>query len=339
MNNAAKEVFKKQSRADREQAPKWDKSDLRDFLAKHDDARKAQDAKDLSRVFNLAAKVPVLKAALDWAKENDIDLIVDRTSRNVGGYYWEGSGVVTLSLPAFRSDEYLAGVVVHEIRHAWQDRYGMIPTASRSYADYNINIALIEADATAHQTLAEKQTRLAKTLDQMEMTDASEKGASRRKLLQKQADWLQAELADPEKCMWDGFKNWYVGFGKASAYGKATMNLYGEVLGIPGVRKNDYKYEFGMSSVPVSTGIDFQRPEQLRRLGKSFTAGNYLNKAGKDEFQRYMLSRSASLRFFRKSYYKSTLPGSTRTVEEIRSRELKLRAAKGGVRPLVLLGP
>lgn len=331
MTNTAKKALRENFRRDRKPAPKWDKSDLEAYYAGHDDARKAQDAASLSRLFNLAAKVPVLKEALDWAKEHDVDVIVDRTSRGVGGYYSLGSGIVVLSLPAFVSDATLAGVAVHEIRHAWQDHQDMIPTADYAYTDYNIKIALIEADATAHQRLAEKQARIAERQGILERSPGMKKEfiESHKAGLLKQ----QAEIADTPAFLWKAFRGWYEGVQRRSyTYGDASMKIYGEKLGIPGVKKKDYNFEFRKKSAPVTTGLDYTRSEQLRRLGKGFRTGNYFNAANSDELPRYMLSRTASSVFFSKGKYRPAL-----TVNEIRRRELRLRAHKGK-RTLVHMG-
>ena len=74
----------------------WNKAGLEKFRAGQSAERIARDKKQLSRMFSLAAKSPELADALEWAESHGVEIIVDRTSSSVGGYYWAGSGVVAL---------------------------------------------------------------------------------------------------------------------------------------------------------------------------------------------------------------------------------------------------
>ncbi len=275
----------------------WDKSALRKFRDGQDDTRKEQDAAQLSRVFNLAAKSKLLKEALDWAAANDIDIVIDRTSRNVGGYYMNGTGVVALSAPAFWSDSRLAGVVVHEIRHAWQDKQKLISTAEYRLDHYIIKNALIEADATAHQRLAEQEVRIFESRAQIErLREHRFDTAWHRKSL---AADLQ-KIADPNAYLLEQFRGWYAG-SLPSVYGRAATQRFARQHGMTDVKPPDWNLEMPMIAVQTETGVDFQHRRALRKLGERFDGGNYFKSANMNRVKDDQLSPVRARVFFNKA--------------------------------------
>lgn len=312
-----------------ERKPEWNQKALGKFRRARDKATKADDAAKLSRLFNLAAKSPELKDALDWAKAHGIKFIVDRKSSSVGGYYWVGSGVVAFGASsAFSSDDRLAGVAVHEIRHAWQDWQGMIPSVESKFSDYNIKIALIEADATTHQKLAERQVKAAQ---EREWAEGLEKRnpALGEQALERAEQSAKFEAERREARLRDGFMAWYNG-PLPGIYGTTAYRLFGSKLGIPGVRPRDHGIAFKPEAVPAEDGIDLTRPEQLRRLGRSFNGSNrnYIDLLDKNELFARLLSRQASAAFFPK-YGPRAMKADRKVIEEIRKRELLLKFARG----------
>lgn len=275
----------------------WDKSALRKFRESRSAERKEQDAAQLSRVFNLAAKSKSLKEALDWAAANDIDIVIDRTSRNVGGYYMNGTGVVALSAPAFWSDSRLAGVVVHEIRHAWQDKQKLISTAEYRLDHYIIKNALIEADATAHQRLAEQEVRVFESRVQVErLHEHGYDTAWQRKNL---ADETQ-KIADPQAYLLAQFRGWYAG-SLPSIYGRAATQRFARQHGMTDVKPPDWNLEVPMITVPTDTGIDFLHRRSLRKLGERYDGSNYFKGADMKRVKDEQLSPARARVFFNKA--------------------------------------
>ena len=314
-----------------DQKTDWNKAGLEKFRARHTQERAADDKKQLSRLFNLAAKSPELKDALDWADTHGIDIIVDRTSVGVGGYYWVGSGVVAIGISSFNADSRLAGVAAHEIRHAWQDFYGIIATAETKHADYAVKNALIEADATAHQMLAEAQIgRVQAREAAAKFVSMSPETAAHYAKRDARED---SRLADTEKFLWAEFKGWYSSW-KAKSYGDTAAKNFGKKLGIPGVEPPDWKLEFKPDSVPERLGIDFTREEQLRRLGKGFRGKNYFNAANDDKKGRDQLTRKLLSPSFAATFFNSVAKKPTKLVTEIRRRQLLLKQHKG--RPVLV---
>ncbi len=298
----------------------WDKSALLKFRAGQTPQRKADDKKRLKQVFNLAAKSKSVKEALDWAMANDIDIVIDRTSRNVGGYYMNGTGTVALSDPAFWSESRLAGVIVHEIRHAWQDRQKLISTAEYRLDHYIIKNALIEADATAHQRLAEQEVRVFDTAGMI------------RKLAQKgqDTDWAEKnhaaeaqKIADPNAYLLAQFKGWYTG-GLPSLYGRAATQRFARQHGMTDVPLPDWNLEMPMITVPVDTGVDFLHRRALRKLGERYDGSNYFKSADLKQVKAEQLSAASARRFFNQA-----AANDTALVKEVVKRERAERKATG----------
>lgn len=268
--------------------PNWGKFALRDFEARHTKERKAQDAVRVAFARSLAAKSPVLKTALDWADAHDITIIIDERVEKAWGYYTPGNGVVAIASHLFEkkgteAEALIAGVLTHEIRHAWQEFSGIsTDSTNRKSADYNIMIGLIEADAMAHEKLAEAEYRL---------NSERQYGLTNPKLFEER----EKELQKPE-FLQENFRAWYPARG--GIYGDSAMRFLGSTRGIPGVTRRDWKAEFIAFGNAHRKGIDFTKPEQLRKLGNSFTGVNYMDGMPREEFDRFYLSPHLARKFF-----------------------------------------
>lgn len=290
----------------------WGKFALRDFEARHTKERKARDAARVAFAHSLAAKSPVLKQALDWADAHDVTIIIDEKVTNAYGYYTPGNGVVALQARLFegmgtvQGEAMIAGVLAHELRHAWQEFSGISTDhGKRSSADYTIMIALIEADAMAHEKLADAQYRLN---SERQYGLADTKDFERRR----------QELEKPE-FLQETFRSWYPARG--GIYGENSMRFLGSIRGIPGVTRKQYNAEFiAFGNGAERKGIDFTRPEQLRKLGQSFTGVNYFDGMKRDEFDRFFLSPGLSRQFF------NTANKPDSTALALRKNELKAKA-------------
>lgn len=275
----------------------WKRDNLESWRASHSQERQEQDRQQLTELFNYAADVPVLKDALDWAREHDIEFIMDETT-SAGGYYHIGSGVVALSKKSFENKQFIIGVLVHEIRHAWQDYYHMIPTVGKSFADYYKRIALVEADATAHQDLASRQYEVALTIGRLRMwQERANKPATNSAKLSAYETEFERLKRDPLR-MWKSFDGWYRSW-KAASYGDTALRGFGAALGVPEVEPKDYEFEYTPEGpTPVEQGIDTDSPEDVRPLGKSFNGMNYFNAANRNSLRREFLSAARANTFY-----------------------------------------
>lgn len=264
----------------------------------------------------------MLKEALDWARDHDIEFILDETT-TAAGYYHVGSGVVALAKRKLIDKSYIIGVLVHEIRHAWQDYYHMIPTVGKTFADYFKRIALVEADATAHQLLASRQFDTAVDIARRRQWEQSEKkpvnNAEKLKASEEQFEKLKR---DPQR-MWASFDGWYRSW-KARSYGDTALRGFGAALGVPGVEPMDFEFEYVPDGpVPVEKGIDADGIEDLRPLGKTFSGMNYFNAADRVSLTREFLSAARATAF----YSEGEKPQDP-LVREVRLRQMLLRQQK-----------
>ncbi|MDE1151917.1 MAG: hypothetical protein PW788_05200 [Micavibrio sp.] len=277
---------------------RWNQSSLQPFLDGLGPARLKEDRKKLRRLFNAAASAPTAAAALKWAKANDIKFIVDHTTR-ANGYYMVDTGVVAIANRLLLSEatrDIVVGTLVHEIRHGWQDKHGMIPTTGENFTDYYIRISLMEADATAHGEQAREEYAARRHVEQLAQLypDPSNYAPYSRK--------VQDLAAEKPAMMLAHFKNWYTSW-RPENYGDTAAKYFGHSLGIPDVIPTDHKIEFQPftdGTAPQRLGIDHSQTEQLQLLGKSFDGNNYLARASNHDMAQ-ILSPTLAARFFRAS--------------------------------------
>lgn len=257
----------------------WDQSDFETFRSGLPQRRLAADESRLNDLFNYAASVPELKRALCWAKAHGVRFMVDH-STNANGYYSFGTGVVAIAerLTAAPRHYTAVGTLVHEIRHAWQDYHGMLPTADTEFTASFIRTGLMEADASAHGDLARDQFRVRQAGQHV--------GSS------------AGDLADEEAALWKRFHDWYRS-ANPLCYGTQVMAFAAQRLGIKAAAPQDFGQEFRPKDCfKPGPGIEYTRDEQLRRLGKGFDGGNYFNRADRHELYAEILSPGLAMQFF-----------------------------------------
>jgi hypothetical protein len=299
----------------------WRRDNLAEWRDRRTSHRLEMDMEKMSDAFRLAARIPVLRAAIDWATQHDIEYVVDRMTR-ARGYYHSGTGVVAIALDTLMSRPHqMASTIVHEIRHAWQDYHGLIPTGGRSFSDYYVRVGLIEADAMAHGMLAKRQCELADNLRdaQHDLQMGDREAATRIDQLEKEQDDKTAQ----HEILRDEFRRWYDLIPEknksiAEIYGSAAMLEFGHAIGIPGITPEDYRHEYKPPPVPAREGGGITRYEDLLCLGKDFRGRHYFNKASREFIFRHALSPDHAGSFF------STRGGRDPLVDEMRRRTLSL---------------
>src|SRR6218665_133029 len=99
----------------------WDQTGFDAFMAKRDPVQEAADQKRLKMLFD-AASAPASIEAFDWARDNGVRFFIDRSLKHAGAYYTMGTGVVGLGGSYTSNPAISIPLLVHEIRHAWQDK-------------------------------------------------------------------------------------------------------------------------------------------------------------------------------------------------------------------------
>lgn len=292
-----------------------------------------------------ACEIPLVEAALDWARANNIEFIVDKTT-TAGGYYWPGTGVVALSSRKLDPEKFFEGVdaLVHEIRHAWQDHQGLFEAqerASVTLAQSIIIEGLLEADAYAHGRLAALQADLAHTemrLDMLRNLQKEDPQEARDPLIntfKKARRDLRKSVDRPVQAFNRLFLEWYDDFSFALPYGEARRNLFARRLGVPAPATPAVKAQFNTRARPLGSAND-PRPDLWRRegrlrLGRSFAGINYIAALGEDVFQKRLLSPQEALRFFQSPDNQNQTAPSKLTAR-VRKAELVKKHARTGVK-------
>ena len=254
------------------------------------------------------------------------------------GYYTSGSGVVVVSARLFtrdgRPEGNVIGTAVHEIRHAWQDYYGMIPDFKhKKFIPDIIRIGLIEADAHAHGELARAEyfhaldrEMIEGTLDTSAVTKHNASYIDN--LLRHNIERDARELAETQAVLWREFKKWYTG-DRAGFYGDAVQKETAVYYGVPNARKPDYKFIFdSQAQLPPCSGIDYTRREDLLRLGKGFNGGNYIAQNGDADWLRCVALNPTRAQWFFAERNWAKRP--TSMVRESILREKKVQFADQG---------
>ena len=98
----------------------WDQTAFDELKATWSPERIAEDEKALQEIFALAADVPLLAEALEWARSHGVKFFIDRTATGIEGYYKPGTGVVGITARGLANPGEAIESIVHEVRHAWQ---------------------------------------------------------------------------------------------------------------------------------------------------------------------------------------------------------------------------
>lgn len=293
----------------------WDQRGFDAFMAQRDPVQEAADQKRLKMLF-AAASAPVTQEAFKWAEENGMKFFIDHSLRNAGAYYTMGTGVVGLGARYANNPAVSLPMLVHEIRHGWQDKQGMIPTVARGFAEYMIQVALIEADASAWQYASERQET---------------------------ANWYYEEgMKTPafparELMLASEFARW--GAAHGTFYGETASRRMGSTLGLAKVTPVDFKTEFkpyigkGAPKVPKIRGIDTALEAVIDKLGRGFDAanGNNPNYLASPEMRAHLENKALSVRLAHRFFQAAAkVPPLVKDVNKAMNRKQQQHRRKHG---------
>jgi hypothetical protein len=291
----------------------WDQRGFDDFMSKRDPMQEAVDQQRLKNLFRAAAS-PVTREAIDWAQKNGMKFFIDHTLQNAGAYYTMGTGAVGIAARHVNIPTIALPLLVHEIRHGWQDKQGMIPTVARGFAEYMTQIALIEADASAWQRASERQEA---------------------------ASWYYEEgmksphLPPREELMGREFARWHSNHGPF--YGETAVRGMGAKLGLADVTPVDFKMQFrpykGKNKPPQIRGIPTALDTVIEKLGRGFDAANtdvpnYLAQPEmRGHLEKVLLSPRLAQRFFQAA---QKLPPLVKDVNKAMAQKQRAHRKKRG---------
>lgn len=262
-------------------AAQWDQSSFHRFQASRDPEQVAADDIQLKKMFSEIAS-PTFKEAYKWAQENGVKFFIDHTVVQAGGYYTMGTGVVGIAARYANRPAMAGPILTHEIRHAWQDKQGFIPTVARNFAEYFMKISLMEADAMAFE-------RVARTEELMLGSEYENEGIK-----------LPPLSAKPDRLM-QGFDTWARSRGEL--YGETAARYFGSRMEIDGITPRNFfmSYQpFKYGGCPRLKGIDVADIDKAIEAGASFDGTeNYLdNKKMRDYLERTLLKPSLAQKFY-----------------------------------------
>lgn len=255
--------------------------------------RRKKDAQKIRKVRSLMMKSPLGKELLKWADDHGIRIVIDRQTQ-AGGYYYPGYKIVALN--GNLDNLTLTGTLAHEIRHAWQDSHGMIPSLTKDWhrlqsaGDYIAQIKLIEADAFA-------------------VGEAVKRSVSDKCYYERREEWaLQFPEKAAEQNMFTAdpvnredslrlarnFRSFFVNAWRRDFYEDRCLKTYARHIGVADIKipcgTGEY-FDENTKSTRHQDGIDLYNPEQLRLLGDLLGRGNYMDhlspeKIGGDDYYR-----------------------------------------------------
>jgi hypothetical protein len=272
----------------------WDQTAFEKLKATWTPERIAEDDATLKNIFALAADCPLLAEALDWANTHGIKFFIDHQAVNIGGYYTMGTGVMAVVPKTSLSME---EVMVHEIRHAWQDYHGLVSWDDNTahdgcFNDFFINNALIEADAKGYGLLAASQARAARRTKEIKAAGLA---------IPESLSHYQEELLDENAQLGKGFLSWFRSDFQPAAYGDFFSKFYGQKWGLYTGALPERNMEFDLDP-PHLRGMDINNIQDVLRLGFNFSGTkNYLAALQPDILPKKILRPSLADTFWGKA--------------------------------------
>lgn len=198
------------------------------------------------RVLDCAKKSPTAQQALWWAAAHGLDLRVVRSLKNAFGEYAYDGNINLLYRPHERLER-VVDTLVHEIRHAWQDHYGLLQSDDGKpllLSDKLTMQALYEADALAMGRLARKEC-----ITGVVNVDAFLEG---------------------------NFRRWFEGY--AQGYHKVKVKHHLKVTRVP--LRERLRAAFGGAAPKTPKAyavVNWQ--DYLHKLGRKFDGNNYMSQS------------------------------------------------------------
>lgn len=244
---------------------------------------------------------PTARQALAWARAHDLTVMAQQKKGTLLGRYQ--GGVVLLCLPRLQAGGFIdyqtcVETLVHEIRHAWQDYYGLLSVSPVKYmgatytrtSDALIANAFYEADAYAMGELAGKECRRPKG------------------------------VSNPAAALRFEFMRWFRHY--ADIYSR-DQTAYLRRVKNPLVRMIAGCFNRSAHTLPY-TAVDW--PLYISRLGRTFDGFHYLasmNDYQRDDILRILLSPSEVIGPFdakaRTGAYKLELRDRQRRLDHIKA--------------------
>jgi len=209
---------------------------------------------------------------LHWADQNGVEIWMDQQCTSVG-YYTVGSNTVCLNSNV--PDNKLAMCLAHELRHAWQDHEGLLPSGVSTAQNYTAQIRFVEADAFAFGYVIAYEIFGKETL----LKENSYLTSQYTSII----DGVVGEdpyALDNGAALCVAFHSYFNNLVTKYQYDERAMGRCARDLNIINETTQDplkNSFESIDFSSPKQAGINLNDPDDILRLGNLFGVSNYLN--------------------------------------------------------------
>ncbi len=263
------------------------------ILAKQSPKRREREQKRIQIIRELMSDSSLGKDLLDWADDKGITILMDKQVRS-NGYYCDGLKTVVLSTNVPNGE--LIGTLAHEIRHAWQDDQGLLPTLNKSMdnnsaqtaIEYMVQVRFLEADASA--------------VGNTVLEDVIEKRGKLAMLRHMSVAAMILHVTEAKVSLEGKFKNFFSDTPRKDAYDEHSLKNYATYMDIPNIVMPSGKMEYDDSkfhrkhNIPSNIGLNVYDEASIRKLGEIFNQDNYMNNLPKNFHQDPFYSAGFSLR-------------------------------------------
>lgn len=226
-----------------------------------------------AEVLQEAQHSPTARAALAWAEAHDVNImLLDTGGQGMSARYFSHLGQISLYRDSIYSVEIAVHVLVHEIRHAWQDHHGLLPSRLENIPFYEgmTTTALYEADAYALQCLVQDEV------------------------------YAEGPVADAQAKLEGYFKDWF-------EYGAAVYHA--DVIKRR-EQPNSFSGKVWRKVMPVDsakTPNAMQWSAYIEKLGRGFAGGNYImqSRSLRDYIEKHVLPRHRAVKGYNARFVQS----------------------------------
>lgn len=111
----------------------------------NEDVRHEQDRARIEKLLEWIAVTPSGKDLVEFVRNTKLRIAFDESLYNGAAAFSPAPRCIRLS--PYASEEHLAISLCHELRHAWQEREGLVLKSAKHVFDYLVNTRFAEADA------------------------------------------------------------------------------------------------------------------------------------------------------------------------------------------------
>lgn len=252
----------------------WDQQCFLAFQESLSQQRRQLDEFLLRRLLQRSSEYSLLARLLEWGDKHGVRYMIDRKCPENMAYYIPGTGVVALTQHAIQAIDAPA-MLGHEVRHAWQDYYGLLHTMGKNFSSFFIRAALVEADAFAFQSVSERDSRFATRTGSLSFITRPDN---------------EIDLAGY-------FRDWFSLSVRAGWYGRRYLSAAMNQNGLAAPEDISARFEF-LSECEARYGLFLENLDDVTRLGKVPGGGNYMKRVGHDFLLKTALSPSLATTFY-----------------------------------------